>query len=162
MKLRIGVKGIMEALSTQLNLQTLIIIGIILILVLVFEINLFRSFKKWLEFKYAELEQKQYDIDTHLNVTDDIEARLDTVIESCFQEYSLMNLIYKTDWYIKEEEEIQISKDICSLVSERISPVMLKQLSLYYKEEAIYDIIAKRVYFKVTNFVIEHNKNKPL
>ena len=162
MKLRIGVKGIMEVLSTQLNLQTLIIIGIILILVLVFEINLFRSFKKWLEFKYAELEQKQYDIDTHLNVTDDIETRLDTVIESCFQEYSLMNLIYKTDWYIKEEEEIQISKDICSLVSERISPVMLKQLSLYYKEEAIYDIIAKRVYFKVTNFVIEHNKSKPL
>lgn len=97
-----------------------------------------------------------------MNVTDDIETRLDTVIESCFQEYSLMNLIYKTDWYIKEDEEIQISKDICSLVSERISPVMLKQLSLYYKEEAIYDIIAKRVYFKVTNFVIEHNKNKPL
>ena len=162
MKLRIGVKGIMGVLSTQLNLQTLIIIGIILILVLVFEINLFRSFKKWLEFKYAELEQKQYDIDTHLNVTDDIEARLDAVIESCFQEYSLMNLIYKTDWYIKEEEEIQISKDICSLVSERVSPVIFKQLSLYYKEEAIYDIIAKRVYFKVTNFVIEHNKNKPL
>lgn len=73
-----------------------------------------------------------------------------------------MNLIYKTDWYIKEEEEIQISKDICSLVSERISPVILKQLALYYKEEVIYDIIAKRVYFKVTNFVIEHNKNKPL
>jgi hypothetical protein len=97
-----------------------------------------------------------------LNVTDDIETRLDTVIESCFQEYSLMNLIYKTDWYIKEEEEIQISKDICSLVSERISPVMLKQLSLYYKEEAIYDIIAKRVYFKVTNFVIEHNKITPI
>lgn len=39
---------------------------------------------------------------------------------------------------------------------------MLKQLALYYKEEAIYDIIAKRVYFKVTNFVIGHNKNTPL
>jgi predicted Holliday junction resolvase-like endonuclease len=152
----------MEVLSTQLNLQTLIIIGVILLLVLVFEINLFKSFKKWLEYKYKELEQRQYNIDTHLKVTDDIEVRLDTIIESCFQEYSLMNLIYKTDWYIKEEEEIQISKDICSLVSERISPVILKQLALYYKEEVIYDIIAKRVYFKVTNFVIEHNKNKPL
>lgn len=73
-----------------------------------------------------------------------------------------MNLIYKTDWYIKEDEEIQISKDICALVSDRISPVMLKQLALYYNEEAIYDIVAKRVYFKVTNFVIEHNKNSPL
>ena len=117
-----------------------------------------KLFNKWIKFKYDELELKKYDIDTHLNVTDNIETRLDTVIESCFQEYSLMNLIYKTNWYIKEEEEIQISKDICSLVSDRISPVMLKQLELYYNHDAIYDVIAKRVYFKVTNFVIEHNK----
>lgn len=117
-----------------------------------------KFFDKWIRFKYDELELKKYDIDTHLNVTDNIETRLDTVIESCFQEYSLMNLIYKTNWYIKEKEEIQISKDICSLVSDRISPVMLKQLELYYNQDAIYDVIAKRVYFKVTNFVIEHNK----
>lgn len=141
-----------------MNLQTLIIIGIILILVLVFDIVITRLFDKWIKFKYAELELKKYDIETHLNVTDDIETRLDTVIESCFQEYSLMNLIYKTNWYITEEEEINISKEICSLVSNRISPVMLKQLALYYNEDAIYDIIAKRVYFKVTTFVIEHNK----
>ena len=148
----------MVALCTQLNLQTLIIIGTILILVTAFEINLFKSFKNWLRYKNEELELKRYDIDVHLNVTDSIEERLDAVIESCFQEYSLMNLIYKTDWYIKENEEIQINKDICALVSERISPVVLKQLALYYKEDAIPDIIAKRVYFKVTNFVIEHNK----
>ena len=116
------------------------------------------TINKWLKYKYKELELKKYDIDIHLNVSSDIETRLDTVIESCFQEYSLMNLIYKTDWYIKEEEEIQISKNICALVSDRISPVMLQQLSLYYNEDAIYDIIGKRVYFKVTNFVIEHNK----
>ena len=152
----------MEVLYTQLNLQTLIIIGIITILVLVFEISLFKSFNKWIKYKYSELELKKYDIELHLQITDNIEERLDTIIESCFQEYSLMNLIYKTDWYIKEDEEIEINKDICSLVSDRISPVMLKQLSLYYNEDSIYDIIGKRVYFRVTNFVIEHNKSKPL
>ena len=141
-----------------MNPQILIIIGTILILVLVSEIVVSKLFNKWIKFKYNELELKKYDIETHLNVTDDIETRLDTVIESCFQEYSLMNLIYKTNWYITEEEEINISKEICSLVSNRISPVMLKQLALYYNEDAIYDIIAKRVYFKVTTFVIEHNK----
>lgn len=141
-----------------MNPQILIIIGTILILVLVSEIVVSKLFNKWIKFKYNELELKKYDIETHLNVTDDIETRLDTVIESCFQEYSLMNLIYKTNWYITEEEEINISKEICSLVSDRISPVMLKQLALYYNEDAIYDIIAKRVYFKVTTFVIEHNK----
>ncbi|MGN1028727.1 MAG: hypothetical protein ACI4P7_01395 [Bacilli bacterium] len=125
---------------------------------MVSEIVISKLFNKWINFKYDELQLKQYDIDTHLDVSGNIETRLDTVIESCFQEYSLMHLIYKTDWYIKEEEEIQISKDICTLVSDRISPVMLKQLALYYNEQAIFDIIAKRVYFKVTNFVIEHNK----
>ena len=145
-----------------MNLQTLIIIGIITILVLVFEISLFKSFNKWIKYKYSELELKKYDIELHLQITDNIEERLDTIIESCFQEYSLMNLIYKTDWYIKEDEEIEINKDICSLVSDRISPVMLKQLSLYYNEDSIYDIIGKSVYFRVTNFVIEHNKSKPL
>ena len=129
-----------------------------MILIIATESMVSKLFNKWIKFKYDELELKKYDIDTHLNVTDNIETRLDTVIESCFQEYSLMNLIYKTNWYIKEEEEIQISKDICSLVSDRISPVMLKQLELYYNQDAIYDVIAKRVYFKVTNFVIEHNK----
>ena len=125
---------------------------------MVSEIVISKLFNKWINFKYDELQLKQYDIDTHLDVSGNIETRLDTLIESCFQEYSLMHLIYKTDWYIKEEEEIQISKDICTLVSDRISPVMLKQLALYYNEQAIFDIIAKRVYFKVTNFVIEHNK----
>ena len=125
-----------------MNLQTLIIIGIILVLVITSEIVISRLFNKWINFKYKELQLKQYDIDIHLNISSDIETRLDTVIESCFQEHSLMNLIYKTDWYIKENEEIQISKDICALVSDRISPVMIKQLSLYYNEEAIFDIIA--------------------
>ena len=148
----------MEVLYMKLNLQTLIIFEIILILIVVSEIVISKLFNNWINFKSDELQLKKYDIDTHLDVSGNIETRLDTVIESCFQEYSLMHLIYKTDWYIKEEEEIQISKDICTLVSDRISPVMLKQLALYYNEQAIFDIIAKRVYFKVTNFVIEHNK----
>ena len=67
----------MEVLCTQLNLQTLIVIGVILILVLVFEINLFSAFKKWLNYKHEELELKQYDIDIHLDVTSNIEERKD-------------------------------------------------------------------------------------
>ena len=152
----------MDQLFTPSTILTLILFGIILVLVIATEVNITRQWKKWLLYKTKELELKEYDIDMHLQVTDDIEVRLDKIIESCFQEYSIMNLIYKTEWYIKEEEEVQISKDICNLVSLRISPVMMKQLSLYYNEEAIMDIIAKRVYFKVTKFVIEHNKNTNL
>lgn len=103
---------------------------------------------------------KKYDIDIHLDVADDIEKRLDQIIEMCFQEYDIMNLSNKGDWYIKEEDEIKLTKDIAALVSERLSPTMMSQLAIYFNESAISDIIAKRVCFRVTNYVIEHNRSK--
>ncbi len=125
-------------------------------------INIFSSFNKWLKYKYDCLDNERYKIDTGIDISDNIDKLLDNLIESCFQEYSISNLIYKSDWYIKEEDEIKINKDICHLVGDRISETMLKQLSLYYNEDAIIDIISKRVYFKVTSFVIDHNKGTGL
>jgi hypothetical protein len=113
---------------------------------------------KWLDYKERKLKLQKYEIDINTEVTDNIEQRLDTIIESCFQEYSLLNLVYKSDWYISESEEIQIQKDIAHLVAERISPVMMQHLLLYYNEGAIMEVITKRVYFRVVNFVIEHNR----
>ena len=65
---------------------------------------------------------------------------------------------HKDDWYITEQEEIEINKEINHIVAQRISPVMIEQLSLYYNSDSITDVIAKKIYFRVTNFVIEHNK----
>ena len=124
--------------------------------------NIFHQLNKWLAYKERKLKLQQYEININANITDKIEERLDMIVESAFQEYSIMNLVYKTDWYITGDEEVTIQKDIVHLVAERISPVMMQQLMLYYNEEAITDVIAKRVYFKVTNFVIEHNKDTGL
>ena len=134
------------------------ITGILIILIAILSHKAIKAFYAWLEYKYEALSVKKYKIDIGVDVSDDIEKRLDQIIESCFQEYTLTNVVYKTDWYITEPEEIQINKDICALVSERLSNTVYLQLKLYYNEDAIIDIIAKRVYFKVTNFVIEHNK----
>ncbi|MEE3397900.1 MAG: hypothetical protein VZR64_00425 [Eubacterium sp.] len=148
----------MEAYFTQLNPTTLIVSGLILILLLVFNSKLFKFLNNWLEYKITELQLKKYDIDIHLDVTEDIEKRLDYIIGMCFQEYDIMNLSNKGDWYITEKDEIQISKDVCALVSERLSPIMMQQLAVYFNEEAIMSIIAKRVSFKITTYVIDHNK----
>lgn len=113
---------------------------------------------KWNKFKTKKLELEKYQIDINVDISNNIEQKLDEMIESCFQEYSLLNIFHKDDWYINEANEIKINKDINYLVAQRISPVMMKQLSLYYNIDSITDIIAKKVYFKVTNFVIEHNK----
>ena len=159
MKYRIGAKETMEVLSILQDNLGLLTIGTVIILTIILSRKAYRAFTAWLHMKAAEIELKEFELKVNTKVTDDVEQRLDKIIEDCFQEYTLTNVIYKTDWYITEPEELQINKDINALVSERLSDIVMFQLSLYYKEDAITDIIAKRVYFKVTNFVIEHNKN---
>lgn len=139
----------MEALSILTLLKVLIIFSMLVVCVVI---------HKWSKFKEKKLEMELHEININVNVSNGIDERLDNMIETCFQEYSLTELFHKSDWYITEQDEIDINKKINYLVAQRISPVMMEQLCLYYNENSITDIIAKRVYFRVTNFVIEHNK----
>lgn len=100
-----------------------------------------------------------YNINTHLEVSDNIDAMLDKIIETSFEEYSLTKIFSKNNWYITEKDEISINKEITALVVKRLSPVITQQLGILYNQNAIVDIIAKRVYFKVTDFVIQHNRD---
>ena len=149
----------MEALLTLSNLQTLLFFLTTVIIIIAVIFNIFKFLHEWLEYKYTKLKIEKYEIDMNLEINDNIDKQLDTIIENCFTEYSLTNLIYKSEWYITEEEEIKITKDIAHLVAERMSPIVMQKLTLYYNEDAISDIISKRISFRVTNFVIEHNKN---
>lgn len=139
----------MEVISMLSLLKILIVFSMICISIII---------HKWSKFKEKKLEMELHEININVDISSGIDLRLDEMIELCFQEYSLLNLFAKDDWYITEQDEINISKKMNHIVAQRISPVMLEQLSLYYNSEAITDIISKKVYFKVTNFVIEHNK----
>ena len=145
----------MEAISIEFLIKILLACSIILSVYLSF--NIIRIIKESQKLKKRKLDIKQYEIDIKTEIGKDINEMLDNMIEQCFQEYTILNLIYKSDYYIKEEEEIKINKDIANIVSQRLSDVFMKQLALYYKEESIPDIIAKRINFRVTNFVMEHN-----
>ena len=50
-------------------------------------------------------------------------------------------------------------KSIVDLVSARISPTLFKKLSIKYKEESVYDVIANRINIMVMNHVIAVNTN---
>lgn len=117
----------------------------------------FNFLNRWLNYKIDSMKLHQYEININTKISNDVDERLNAIITSCFEDYSILNLVYKSDWYIKEEEEVKINKDIVHLVAERISPIFMQQLMTYYNEDAIMDIIAKRVYFKVTEFVMHHN-----
>jgi hypothetical protein len=150
----------MEAISIEFLIKILLACSIILSVYLSF--NIIRIIKESQKLKKRKLDIKQYEIDIKTEIGKDINEMLDNMIEQCFQEYTILNLIYKSDYYIKEEEEIKINKDIANIVSQRLSDVFMKQLALYYKEESIPDIIAKRINFRVTNFVMEHNHSTGL
>ena len=145
----------MEAISVHFLVKVLIVFSIIYL------ISLRRLAGKVIDrytlYKYDQLELERYKHETTINITDSINEKLDMMIEQCFQEYTILNLAFKTDYYVTEKEEEKINREISALVAERISPAFYNQLSLYYNEDAITDVIAKRVYFRVTNFVIEHN-----
>lgn len=122
---------------------------VVAIILLVVEIKLYLRDKSHIEYlKFCTDVDFKYDMD----------VVVDSIIERCFQEYQLTNLFERGDMYINSDQEIEISKDINSLVRQRISPVLEEQLKVFYNGDDIYTIIAHRVYWRVTTYVIEHNK----
>lgn len=147
----------MEAISLHFLVKVLIIFSAIYIVLVTKAI--FKRYDKKLLLKGYELDLDKYKHDSTVDIDNKIDEKLDTLIEQCFEEYTILNLAFKSDYYIVEKDEEKICKEVCSLVATRISNALQTQLSLFYNDEAILDIVAKRVYFKVTNYVIEHNNN---
>ena len=145
----------MPAISLHFLLKVLIVFSMLYLLS--FRSIVKKALNAWVVSKDNQIALEKYKHVTTIDIDNKIDEKLDTVVEQCFEEFTILNLAYKSDYYIKEEEEIQINKDICTLVSQRLSEALYEQLCILYNEEAITDIIAKRVYFRVTNFVMEHN-----
>lgn len=100
------------------------------------------------------------DIQLRTNLNPGISDILDEFIQECFNDYTLLNLAYVKDQYISSEAEQKIVSDIATIVSDRISPTMFKQLSVYYNEKAIAGIISNKIYELVMMYTIEMNKPK--
>lgn len=145
----------MPAISLHFLLKVLIVFSMLYLLS--FRSIVKKALNAWVVSKDNQIALEKYKHVTTIDIDNKIDEKLDTVVEQCFEEFTILNLAYKSDYYIKEDEEIQINKDICTLVSQRLSEALYEQLCILYNEEAITDIIAKRVYFRVTNFVMEHN-----
>lgn len=90
----------------------------------------------------------------------DIQETLEMLIVDCFDDYLASNPEYYSSTYIIEEVELKITKDIADRVSARMSEGLYRRLTLYYNESSITDLIAEKVYLKVTNFVISINQTK--
>ncbi len=97
------------------------------------------------------------------NLVIDIEAiseMFDILIDSCFIEYFLFDPV-EEGTYMNAEMEKKIATDITSRVISRITTEILSKLRLIYiidTEEELSDIVAKKVYIRVTDFIVSNNK----
>ena len=97
------------------------------------------------------------------NLVIDIEAiseMFDILIDSCFIEYFLFDPV-EEGTYMNAEMEKKIATDITSSVISRITAEILSKLRLIYiidTEEELSDIVAKKVYLRVTDFIVSNNK----
>lgn len=114
---------------------------------------------KVLKQRDQKLKLEAYEIDLKYGPILNIEAQLDFLIESVFNEYKIYNLEYKDDAYVKELEEQQIVRDLCDIVLDRISPAFVTQLSTYFNIEKLGSIIASKISMRVMEYRILRNTN---
>lgn len=88
---------------------------------------------------------------------EDINANLDILLNEVFNEYMMINILHKDIKYIHDDLQKDIIKNICKLCSEKVSDSLMYQLSLYYADTSIADLIAHKVYFIVNNYCIQYN-----
>ena len=104
-----------------------------------------------------KIKLEKYRIDMEFGSDSRVEKQLDEIINSVFDEYRLYNLEFRDDAYIKEADETKIVLDICDLVTQRISPVFITQLSTYFNTDSIGQVIASKISAKVMEYRITRN-----
>ena len=110
-----------------------------------------------IKYKEAVLNLSKYQINTSAQIDDAIPGFLALIIDECFNDYKIKELIGSEDEYINSERESEIRKGLTSLVTQRISNAALDKLSLFYNISEIAEILADKIYITVMNYVIEHN-----
>lgn len=107
----------------------------------------------------AVQEIMKYQINVNASIDRSIPEILDLVIMDCFNDYKIKFLEPIEHGFITAEREIEIRKELVSIVTGRISEATLDKLSLFYNINSIADILADKIYICVMNYVVDHNKN---
>lgn len=100
-----------------------------------------------------ELDLIQMSMSTSL---DEMTQTIDTFINESIQEFTVMNNIQDSK-YINTELEQELRNFVMESVSGRISINLLNKLRLFYKEDIIPDLIAKKIFLAVTAFTAINN-----
>lgn len=103
------------------------------------------------------MELGRYSTNVQALIDKNIPSLLHEIIEDCFMDYDIMVLTPRNELYITDEREKEIRNDLVQKVVNRLSPMALDKLSLFYNVHKIDEIIADKVYITVMNYVVAHN-----
>ena len=96
----------------------------------------------------------------HSKITENITLFLNDFILDCIQDYVLYNITPDSELrYITKDREDKIRDDVKVLVLSRLSPFMLKKITMCYSEDYIHQIIAEKIFSAVTVYVAEFNSS---
>lgn len=135
----------------------LIVLGInyfiiLLIIFLVYKVAN-KTANAYKEKNKRELDLIQMSMSTSL---DEMTQTIDSFINESIQEFTVMNNIQDSK-YINTELEQELRNFVMESVSGRISINLLNKLRLFYKEDIIPDLIAKKIFLAVTAFTAINN-----
>ena len=139
-----------------INQLTLIAVtlAVFLIGILIVVFLFYRTNKKHQE---RLMELGRYSTNVQAVIDKNIPNLLNDIIEDCFRDYEIMVLIPRNELYINSDREKEIRNDLVQKVVDRISPMALDKISLFYNVHKIDEIIADKVYITVMNYVVAHN-----
>lgn len=140
-------------MNMELTIQQ--IINYVLIVVVIFIAN--KLIKKYIE-SYSkrvdnELTALQLSIGININ---EVNSALDGIINDAINEYAIINAIDSIT-YINEDIEAKIRLFVSNEVAIRLSDTMINKLKLFYKSEAIPDLIAKRIFLNISLYAAKNN-----
>ena len=109
-----------------------------------------------------ELERlTSYEINVSATIDEEIPNILDKFVANIFMEYRLKYLdMQYNGQYISDEIQKGIYKEFASICGNRLSPAMMDKLSLFWKREAIAEVVADKIYLTVVDYVVTHNAVK--
>lgn len=131
----------------------------ILILTIVFTLISSCALSWFLAVNKVRLDRDKYNLDKYdLNINTDIKmGQLDEFLESIMNEYIATHI--SPNEYIDNPSMKLIMRECVSIIEKRMTQALRDQMSVFYNESELNDIIVNKVFIYISSFVREKNAN---
>lgn len=131
-----------------------IIIAIYLVIILAW-----RTISKALDINYQKNKIESDRLIKDTIIDDSALKMLDSLINEIIEEYVILELRPKNVFYINNNIESEMREYIVDQITERMPVLLMKKLEYVCNPNHIGELIGKRVYMSVMNYVLEFNVN---